>query len=81
MIVLTFLMCVFTFHYSISQTESKDASMFIGINPLHTLVIQGVSKAMDPNVSYLPIHIIVNRSITNNFGVSGLFFIPFGQGW
>lgn len=55
-----------------SQNESSSKNTYIGINPLHTIVIQTVSKALDPDVSYLPVHIQVDHSFNKHFGLSGL---------
>jgi len=72
-LAFTLILCVCTLQFSFSQTDGNDGSTFIGINPAHTIIIQAVSKALDPDVSYLPIHIIVNHSFTEHFGMSGLF--------
>ena len=55
-----------------SQNESSSKNTYIGINPLHTIFIQTVSKASDPDVSYLPVHIQVDHSFNKHFGLSGL---------
>ena len=78
-LAFTLILCACTLQFSFSQNESNNGSTFIGINPAHTIVIQAVSKAMDPNVSYLPIHIIVNHSFTEHFGISGLFLYRFDK--
>ncbi len=72
-LAFTLILYACSFQFSFSQTDGNDGSTFIGINPAHTIIIQAVSKAMNPNVSYLPIHITVNHSFTEHFGISGLF--------
>jgi hypothetical protein len=67
------ILIAFTQHHSFSQEESSDERTFIGINPAHTIIIQAVSKAIDKNVSYLPVHIIASHAITEHVGISGLF--------
>ncbi len=78
-IAFTLILCAYTLQFSFSQTDGNDGSTFIGINPAHTIIIQAVSHVMDPNVSYLPIHIIVNHSFTEHFGLSGLFLYRFDK--
>jgi hypothetical protein len=62
-----------------SQNENSSKNTFIGINPLHSIVLQAVSKAMDPGVSYLPVHIHVDHAFSKHFGLSGLFLYRFDK--
>jgi hypothetical protein len=72
-LIFTLILGVFILHYSFSQDAGNEERTFIAINPAHTIIIQAVSKAMDKNVSYLPVHIIMSHSFTEHFGISGLF--------
>jgi len=70
---ITFILTGLTLQFTIAQTNDSVGSTYIGINVGHTIVIQAASKAMDQNVSYFPVHIIANHSISKHFGISGLF--------
>jgi hypothetical protein len=72
-LVLIIILIAFIPQDSFSQVENSDGKTFIGINPAHTVIIQAVSKAMDKNVSYLPVHINACHAINEHIGISGLF--------
>jgi hypothetical protein len=55
-----------------TQNGGDSTKNFFGLNIGHALVINSISRSMDTGVSYMPIHIQYNRSISRNFGVSGV---------
>jgi hypothetical protein len=71
-ILLTLFIAIFLQNL-FSQNESSNKYTYIGINPLHSIVMQAVSKALDPDESYLPVHIHVDHAFNKHFGLSGLF--------
>ncbi len=71
-IPITLLIGVFSFMEICAQTGENSGNTFIGINPLHTIVIKTVSGAIDKDVTYLPVHLIVDHSVKKHFGISGL---------
>lgn len=55
-----------------SQSAEIEYNTFIGINPAHTVILQAVSRTMDPEISYFPLHIHINHSLTRHLALSGL---------
>jgi hypothetical protein len=71
-VLLVLLYGIFPAQNSLAQNNDNAGSTFIGINPLHTIVIKTVSNAIDRDVTYLPVHLILDHSLTKHFGISGL---------
>jgi len=70
--ILTLLPGIFPVYGLLAQVEQNPQATFIGINPVHTILVESVSQAIDPSVSYLPIHFTVDHSFSKHFGISGL---------
>jgi hypothetical protein len=70
--VLSFVFCFFIFGLSFPQENSIRQNTYIGINPAVSLTVGCLSTIMDPNTTYIPVHIVVNHSFSKHFGVSGL---------
>ena len=71
-LVLSFVFCFFTLCFSFSQENGNKQNTFIGINPAVSLTVGCLSTIMDPNTTYIPIHIVANHSFSKHFGLSGL---------
>jgi hypothetical protein len=69
---LSFVFCFFTLCFSFSQENNNKQNTFIGINPAVSLTVGCLSTIMDPNTTYIPVHIVINHSFSKHFGLSGL---------
>ena len=55
-----------------SQINCITEKTFIGANLGHALVVGASSTIMNPNVTYLPLHVHVIHAVKRHFGLSGM---------
>ncbi len=55
-----------------AQDNENNGKTFIGINLGHTLAVSFVSSTLSNGTSYVPVHLIINHSLSEHFGLSGL---------
>ena len=55
-----------------SQINCITEKTYIGVNLGHALVVGATSTIMNPNVTYLPLHIHVTHALKRHFGLTGM---------
>jgi hypothetical protein len=55
-----------------SQINCITEKTYIGVNLGHALVVGATSSIMNPNVTYLPVHIHVTHALKRHFGLTGM---------
>ncbi len=55
-----------------AQTDSGRNKSTFSVNFGHSIVVLGISQAIDKEVVYLPVHVNIRHQLKNNVGISGL---------